>query len=106
MTQTEIRQAAEKYADGFIESTGQESIDFAAGATTALTHGWNRPDVVPDGDTPLLIIWKVVGIYTSSGYFKDDMFYLDDDKTIDNVVAWRYDNAQDIYDLLKQNGVI
>jgi hypothetical protein len=114
MTQTEISQAAEKYATSeyAIPIVHQAAtLDFITGAIIALTHGWNNPDVVPEVDRCLLVIWNAHSEdnekYTDGAYFgKDKAFYFHNGDIISNVLAWRYDNAKDIYELLKENGTI
>ena len=115
MTQTEIRQAAERcYLENKLwhVPTKPHSLVYGEGAEygakTALTHGWNSPDVVPeipyDRDFINVLMISYVGSFYISGRY--DAEFRDDEGEIRNVLAWRYDNAQDIYELLKQNGTI
>ena len=112
MTQDQIRQAAEKYAEENAQDdyVGYAETDFTAGATQALTDGWNGPDKVPDGKTcGMLGICKFYDEYfTCEIDYKDGEFIaLSTYSPIgDKLLSWRYDNARDIYELLKQQGII
>jgi hypothetical protein len=111
MTQTEIWQLDEtKHEWGIPNETitdkmirSAEKQGFIRGMTIAINHGWNKPSVVPNKDTYLLTICFDS---TPSGYGYNGIFYSGDEDELCGVVAWRYDNAQDIYELLKQNGTI
>ena len=117
MTQTEIWQLDEtEHEWGIPNETITDKMDkmirsaekqgFIRGMTIAINHGWNRPDVMPEPNRNLVyLVWGDV-YFIQTGYSTSIGKMVDTNLRGVFPLAWRYDNAQDIYELLKQNGTI
>lgn len=99
MNNEQIRQTAKKYAD--TEYTQMICVKIIK---EVLTHGWNKVDVVPIGYEPLLVIYlncvsnPVCANAEWAGYFYDPA----DEREIKNILYWRYDNANELLELLNE----